>query len=226
MNWRGRHGPEHWRGSDRIGRHGPDRSARPSRVGVAGGARHGFARSGQASQAWRGSTQKGMAGRCRRGAARCCAIRPGFERRGRHGFIGMATAWKAWLEWRGSTGSEAQGLAGLAWHDDARLGPAWKGMAGKAWSRVEALARRCWLGEVGEAERGKARQARRGRARERRGRQRLVGTERGAWQAWQRVEGSGLAWLAGMAWSGMTRKARNGWPGRQGLEMYGVAGVA
>jgi hypothetical protein len=44
--------------------------------------------------------------------------------------------------WRGTIWT---GNAGVAWHDDARSGPAWKGTAGKVWRDLD------WTGTAGMA---------------------------------------------------------------------------
>jgi len=90
----------------------------------------------------------------------------GMARSGRNGQAG-----RAWQAWRGQLRLSMfpWGAAGMASQGTARPVP-----AGKAWPPVEALARRCWLGEVGDAERGKAPLARRGRASEMHGMARQV----------------------------------------------------
>ena len=128
----------------------------------------------------------------------------------------------------GMARSGRNGQAGRAWigrHGFGRTArPALESLfaAGKAWPPVEALAWRCWLGEVGEAERGKARLARCGRARARHGWQRLVGAARGASLASLGAEGQDR-----QAWHGQGCRDSTGMAGEavDGWTRLGLAGA-
>jgi hypothetical protein len=164
------------------------------------------------------------------------ARRIGEDRIGGHGAEGVAGRRKGRQAWPGQVGTAKPGgrrsagkaTTGEEWNGGARQawlrrhGLARPVLAGKAWPPVEALAWRCWLGEVGEAERGKARLARCGRARARHGRQGLAGRRQGGIAGKAMVAGSGPVWQSSQRWLGLSGRCGTGgvdggdWQARRG----------
>ncbi|GDX73347.1 hypothetical protein LBMAG40_00040 [Cyanobium sp.] len=106
--------------------------------------------------------------------------------------------------WRGTIWT---GNAGVAWHDDARFGPAWKGTAGKATTGQDwnAWARQAWLRK---ARPGQFWQARRGQA----------------WKfrhGWLGVVGLGQGTAGKASWAPLAGHGRRG---NKGMAGSGVAG--
>jgi hypothetical protein len=186
----------------RVRRHGAEGVA-GTRKGWSG--RHGPDRSERPSrEGVAGMDFLGRASQRRDRQAWFGAPRRGRDRHGRRGVARCCAIRSGW-ERHGRHGFVGTASPGQFWQ--ARRGHAWK-------------VRHGWLGEVGEAERGKVRLARCGRARARHGRQGLVGTfslgmAGEVTRAWLGLELRALQASLGAEGqarlAGVERQAWNGW---------------